>query len=234
MSKKAIIFDFGGVLIDLDINDCKEAFKRDLGYEKIDDILDPCHQKGIVGDMEEGVITAEEFRAAVLKDARPDARPEQVDEAFMHILAGIPAYKGPLLNHLAKSYDVYILSNNNPIVAPHMSELFAGVGVDYENLFKKSFLSFEMKALKPSDAFYKRVLEQIDCPAEDLLFIDDSQKNVEGAVAAGLPSVYYDPSTDLAALLADVLGDPSLAEFGPKGAEPGAKSAESGPENMEE
>lgn len=234
MSKKAIIFDFGGVLIDLDINDCKEAFKRDLGYEKIDDILDPCHQKGIVGDMEEGVITAEEFRAAVLKDARPDARPEQVDEAFMHILAGIPAYKGPLLNHLAKSYDVYILSNNNPIVAPHMSELFAGVGVDYENLFRKSFLSFEMKALKPSDAFYRRVLEQIDCPAEDLLFIDDSQKNVEGAIAAGLPSVYYDPSTDLAALLADVLGDPSLAEFGPKGAEPGAKCAESGPKNMEE
>jgi putative hydrolase of the HAD superfamily len=219
MSKKAIIFDFGGVLIDLDINDCKETFKRDLGYEKIDDILDPCHQKGIVGDMEEGVITAEEFRAAVLKDARPDARPEQVDEAFMHILAGIPAFKGPLLNHLAKSYDVYILSNNNPIVAPHMSELFAGVGVDYENLFKKSFLSFEMKALKPSYAFYRRVLEQIDHPAEDLLFIDDSQKNVEGAIAAGLPSVYYDPSTDLAALLAEVLGDPALAEFGPKNME---------------
>jgi putative hydrolase of the HAD superfamily len=216
MSKKAIIFDFGGVLIDLDINDCKEAFKRDLGYEKIDDILDPCHQKGIVGDMEEGLITAEEFRAAVLKDARPGARPEEVDDAFMHILAGIPSYKGQLLNHLAKSYDIYILSNNNPIVSSHMSELFAGVGVDYENVFKKSFLSFEMKALKPSEAFYKRVLEQIDCPVEDLLFIDDSQKNVDGALAAGLPSVYYDPATDLAALLADVLGDPSLAEFGPE------------------
>ncbi len=216
MSKKAIIFDFGGVLIDLDINDCKEAFRRDLGYEKIDDILDPCHQKGIVGDMEEGLITAEEFRAAVLKDARPGARPEEVDDAFMHILAGIQSYKGQLLNHLAKSYDIYILSNNNPIVSSHMSELFAGVGVDYENVFKKSFLSFEMKALKPSEAFYKRVLEQIDCPVEDLLFIDDSQKNVDGALAAGLPSVYYDPATDLAALLADVLGDPSLAEFGPE------------------
>jgi putative hydrolase of the HAD superfamily len=216
MSKKAIIFDFGGVLIDLDINDCKEAFRRDLGYEKIDDILDPCHQKGIVGDMEEGLITAEEFRAAVLKDARPGARPEEVDDAFMHILAGIPSYKGQLLNHLAKSYDIYILSNNNPIVSSHMSELFAGVGVDYENVFKKSFLSFEMKALKPSETFYKRVLEQIDCPVEDLLFIDDSQKNVDGALAAGLPSVYYDPATDLAALLADVLGDPSLAEFGPE------------------
>ena len=216
MNKKAIIFDFGGVLIDLDINDCKDTFKRELGYDKIDDILDPCHQKGIVGDMEEGLITAEEFRAAVLKDARPGARPEEVDDAFMHILAGMPSYKGQLLNHLAKSYDIYILSNNNPIVSSHMSELFAGVGVDYENVFKKSFLSFEMKALKPSEAFYKRVLEQIDCPVEDLLFIDDSQKNVDGALAAGLPSVYYDPATDLAALLADVLGDPSLAEFGPE------------------
>ena len=216
---KAIIFDMGGVLVDLDIEDCKAAFKRDLGYDKIDDILDPCHQKGIVGDMEEGVISAEEFRAAVLKDSRPGSTPEQVDDAFMHILVGIPAYKGPLLNRLAQSYDIYILSNNNPIVAPHMSELFAGVGVDYENLFKKSFLSFEMKALKPSDAFYKRVLEQIDRPSEDLLFIDDSQKNVEGAIAAGLPAVYYDPATDLAALLADVLGDPSLAELGPKNME---------------
>ena len=217
--KKAIIFDFGGVLIDLDIEDCKTAFKRDLGYEKIDDILDPCHQKGIVGDMEEGVISAEEFRAAVLKDARPDARPEEVDAAFMHILAGIPAYKGPLLNRLAESYDIYILSNNNPIVAPHMTELFAGVGVDFEKLFKKSFLSFEMKALKPSESFYKRVLEQVDYPAEELLFIDDSQKNVEGAIAAGLPSVYYDPSTDLAALLAEVLDEPSLAAYGPENME---------------
>ena len=83
-----------------------------------------------------------------------------------------------------------------------------------------------MKALKPSDAFYKRVLEQIDRPAEELLFIDDSQKNVEGAIAAGLPSVYYDPATDLAALLAEVLGDPALAEFGPKGAESWSKNME--------
>ena len=43
-----------------------------------------------------------------------------------------------------------------------------------------------------------------------MLFIDDSQKNVDGAIAAGLPAVYYEPGTDLAALLADALGDPSI------------------------
>ena len=67
-----------------------------------------------------------------------------------------------------------------------------------------------MKALKPSEAFYKSVISQIGLPAEEMLFIDDSQKNVDGAIAAGLPSVYYEPGTDLSALVADVLGDPAI------------------------
>ena len=54
------------------------------------------------------------------------------------------------------------------------------------------------------------VMEDIGGPAENMLFIDDSQKNVDGANAAGLPAVYYEPGTDLAALLADALGDPSI------------------------
>ena len=72
------------------------------------------------------------------------------------------------------------------------------------------FLSYKMKALKPSASFYKAVVEQIGLPAEDMLFIDDSQKNVDGSIAAGLPAVYYKPGTDLSALLADVLDDDTL------------------------
>ena len=67
-----------------------------------------------------------------------------------------------------------------------------------------------MGALKPSAKFYKAVMEDIGCPSENMLFIDDSQKNVDGAIAAGLPAVYYEPGSDLAALLAEALGDPSL------------------------
>lgn len=76
--------------------------------------------------------------------------------------------------------------------------------------FKKCYMSFEMKALKPSEKFYKAVVEDIALPAEQMLFIDDSQKNVEGAVAAGLPAVYYKPGTDLAAVLAEALCDSSI------------------------
>ena len=53
---KAIIFDMGGVLVDLDIEACKNAFKEDLEFYEIDEILDPGHQKGIIGDMESGKI----------------------------------------------------------------------------------------------------------------------------------------------------------------------------------
>lgn len=211
---KKIIFDFGGVLIDLDMEGCKSAFRQGLGYEKIDSLLDPCHQKGIVGDMEEGKISAEEFRSAVLADCRPGTRPEEVDEAFLKIVTEIPSYKGRLLNHLAERYDIYMLSNNNPIVSPHFPEFFSSAGVSVEKVFKKSFLSYQMGMLKPAEAFYKKVVSEIGGSVEEMLFIDDSQKNVEAAVAAGLPSVYYEAGSDLAALLADVLGDPSIAEYG--------------------
>ena len=76
--------------------------------------------------------------------------------------------------------------------------------------FKKCYISSEMKALKPSEKFYKAVIADIAIPAEQMLFIDDSQRNVDGAIAAGLPAVYYEPGTDLATLLAEVLCDPSI------------------------
>ena len=196
--------------MDLDIEDCKNAFKQRLGYHKIDELIDPCHQKGIYGDLEEGTMSAEDFRAEVLRDSFPGSRPELVDEAMWHILSGINPYKAELLNRLAGSYDLYLLSNNNPVCMPRSRKLFEEAGVPLDKVFRKCFLSYEMKALKPSEAFYRSVISQIGLPSDQMLFIDDSQKNVDGALAAGLPSVYYEPGTDLSALLAEVLEDPAI------------------------
>lgn len=202
---KAIIFDMGGVIVDLDIEDCKRAFKEYLGYYKIDEIIDPCHQKGIYGDLEEGKLTGEEFRSIVLQDSDPDALAENIDKAMWHILTGIQPYKVDMLKRLARSYDLYLLSNNNPVCLPRAKAIFEEAGIPLDSLFKKCFYSFEMKALKPSEAFYKAVVDEIGLPAEQMFFIDDSQKNVDGAVAAGLPAVYYEPGTDLEALIDNVL-----------------------------
>ena len=202
---KALIFDMGGVLVDLDIEDCKRAFKEYIGYDEIDNIIDACHQKGIYGDLEEGTLSAEEFRKIVLEDSRPGSCPEDIDRAMWHILVGIEPYKAELLKKLSESYELYLLSNNNPICLPRSSYLFEQAGIPLEKIFRKRFYSFEMKALKPSEKFYKAVVEEIGLPAEQMLFIDDSQKNVDGSIAAGLPAVYYEPGTDLEALVMNCL-----------------------------
>ncbi len=208
--KKAIIFDMGGVLVDLDLEDCRRAFKEDLGFYGIDDILDACHQKGIYGELEEGVLSAEDFRAAVLSGSRPDARPEEVDKAMWHILVGIAPYKAELLKKMSEKYDLYLLSNNNSICLPCSAGMFRDAGIPLDVIFRKCFYSFEMKTLKPAPEFYEAVMESIGIPPAQMLFVDDSMKNVEGAEAVGLPAVYYQPGTDLRALMAEVLSDPSL------------------------
>lgn len=210
--KKAIIFDMGGVLVDLDVEAAKQAFKDSLNYTEIDNIIDACHQKGFFSDMEEGKITADEFRARVLAGSREGSLPEDVDKALHHILVGIEPYKGPLLRKLAEKYDVYMLSNNNPICVPKAAQMFEEAGFSMENDFKKCFISYQMKALKPSAEFYRAVVAAIGIPSEEMLFIDDSQSNVDGAIAAGLPAVYYEQGSDLARLLAEELDDPSIAE----------------------
>ena len=200
----------GGVLVDLDMQGCKDAFKRILGYSRIDELLDPCHQKGIIGDLEGGVITEDEFRQAVLSESAEGCVPEDVDKAFWHILEGIAPYKAELLVKMSQSYDLYLLSNNNGITMVRAGQLFEEAGAPLDKVFRKCFLSYQMKALKPSETFYKAVVEQIGLPSDMLLFIDDSMPNVEGSIAAGLPAIHYIPGSDLSALLAEALGDPSL------------------------
>ena len=199
---KAIIFDMGGVLIDLDVEACKRAYKEGLEFHEIDQILDPCHQTGILGDMEIGKITDDQFRDYVIAHSRPGVKVKDVDHALHKILVRIAPYKIELLKKLSVKYDIYMLSNNNPIATQRALEMFRESGFTMENDFKKCYISYQMKQLKPSAEFYKIVMDDIALPAEEMLFIDDSQKNVDAAIDAGLPAVYYEAGSDLAELLA--------------------------------
>ena len=191
----------GGVLVDLDLDACRNAFKEGLGFDEIDEILDPCHQKGIIGDMEAGLVTGDEFRAYVLSHSRPGSRPDDVDKAFNKILAGIEPYKIDMLRRLSRDHDIYMLSNNNPIATKCAEEMFEKSGFSMKTDFRKCYISYQMKMLKPSADFFRAVVSDIGIPAEEMLFVDDSPANVDAAVASGLPAVWYRPGDDLAALV---------------------------------
>lgn len=197
----------GGVLVDLDMDACRNAFKYDLGFDEIEQILDPCHQKGIIGDLEEGRVSGDEFRDYVIAGSRPGVTREDVDQAFYKILVGIAPYKIDMLRKLSEKYDIYMLSNNNEVAIVRSREMFEEAGFSMNSDFKKCYLSYQMKMLKPSEGFYKAVMSDIGLPASEMVFVDDSQRNVDAAVAAGLPAIYYKPGSDLSQLLADYLGE---------------------------
>ena len=196
---KAIVFDIGGVLIGLDLERGIRAFKEVLGYNRISELLDPSHQKGIYGDFEGGLLTADEFRAEVLKESRPGSRPEDVDRCVRQILLDIKPETAAAVRSVYGRYPLYLLSNNNPLGMPNCLELMEKAGIG--GLYQDMFISSEMRMLKPSPEFYREAVRRIGLPPEEILFIDDSLKNVEAARALGIDARWLEPGMPLSQLL---------------------------------
>jgi putative hydrolase of the HAD superfamily len=201
----AIVFDLGGVLIDLDFDNCVRSFREVLGYERITELLDLSHQKGIYGDMEAGLITADEFRAEVLKESRPECVPADVDRAMAGLLIGMDPKKVSLLERLAEKYAIYGLTNNNEISVARMHQIYEENGLDWQRVFRKEFISCRMKLMKPSREIFDAAAAEIGFPPAEILFVDDSQRNVDGALSAGWQAALYVQGTDLGACLANYL-----------------------------
>ncbi len=202
---KAIIFDMGGVIIDLNIERCSNTFKERAGMYKIDEFLDPCHPRGIFFDMESGNTSVEEFYGQALGYSRPGTTREDILQSFGSLFDGIDADKPALLNELKEKYPLYILSNNNPVALATSGPLMASCGIPLETTFVDCFWSFQFKMMKPDVRFFKAVAERIGLAPEELLFIDDSPRNAAAAAEAGWKSIYYIPHTDLRKAIFDVL-----------------------------
>ena len=199
----AVVFDIGGVLIGLDMGRCIGAFRERLGYDRITEILDPYHQKGIYGEMEAGQLTEDEFRSSVLSECRPGCRPRDVDACMRELLSGMEPDAVQTVKDLATRYPLYILSNNNPISMRHIYAMFRENGLD-PALFKGEFLSYRLRIMKPSPEIYQTAARSIGLPAGELLFIDDNPANVQAARDAGWQARLYVPGTRLSTLLADL------------------------------
>ena len=200
---KAIVFDIGGVLIDLDVPRCIRAFQDRMGFARITELLDPCHQKGIYGDLEQGILDADHFRDLILAVSRPGCKRSDVDECMGQLLSGVNPRTAAVVNGLKGRYQLYLASNNNPISMPRCEACLAANGLDVNATFQGRFVSSDLKLLKPSRAFYLAVISGIGLPAQEILFIDDSQANVQAARETGMQARLFVPGSDLGLLLSD-------------------------------
>lgn len=202
---KAVIFDMGGVVVNLDGGICISNFKSLAGFDTITDYLDLFHQKGFISDLEEGLITVDEFYAECFKHCRPGTTPDIIDTCFRSLLTGLKPATVALLKELKPDYDLFILSNNNPIARAKFEELLEEEGIVGAEFFKKEFYSYEMRLLKPSKEIFERAVREIGVKPGEALFIDDSKSNAEGARAAGLTTIWLTPGMDIRAAVMEVL-----------------------------
>jgi len=198
---KAIVFDLGGVLIDLKMQDCIRHFQEDMGFDRITEMIDPSHQKGIYKAIEAGTMTADEFRSAVLAESRPGCTPDMVDVCMHAFVPTMAPYKADLLKDLHEKYGLYLLSNNNPICMAHIYDVFSSYSIEHRSFFKGEIISYEVKVMKPSREIYEMLVKMTGCRPEEIMFIDDSAANVDAARALGINAVLYSLDKDLAATI---------------------------------
>ena len=202
MRFKAIVFDMGGVILSLDRDLCIRNFKQKAGFSDIEEYLDIYHQKGFISDFEEGILDEEGFYAESLKHCPPGAKAEDIRSSFCSLLkCADPDVLAQIRALSAAGYDIYVLSNNNPICTRRFKEIL--LEADSLQYFKDMFFSFEWKLLKPGLAIYQKLARTIGCLPEEILFLDDAVSNVEGAKAAGINAVLFTPGTDILKLVND-------------------------------
>ena len=204
---KNIAFDLGGVVIALSYEQAVRSFEE-IGLKDARQHLDAFHQRGIFGDLERGIITTEEFRIELGKLIGREVTYDECLYAWHGYVEYVPQKNLQMLLKLRQlGYKVCLLSNTNPFMMQWaMSNEFDGNGHSMDYYFDNLYLSYKYKYMKPSPEIFKIMLEGQQSSAEETLFIDDGQKNVEAAKELGMKTLFPENNEDWTEPLAKLLG----------------------------
>lgn len=184
---KNIIFDLGGVIVTIDQKEAVRRFKE-IGLKDAEKQLDPYTQSGIFGELEEGLITADDFRRELSRMIGRDVTFDECKYAWLGYRADLPERNLEILRRLrADGYKVILLSNTNPFMMSWgLSSEFDGGGHSLEDYFDGLYLSYKLKTMKPSETFFRHVLASERIVPEETLFVDDGPRNVSAASELGI------------------------------------------------
>lgn len=199
---KNLLFDLGGVIMDLDRGRCVEAFRR-LGMKDPDEFLGLYGQKGDFLALESGEIDADEFHRRIRPlFGDPSLTDAQIDDAFNEFLIGIPVSRLEALHALRRDYGVYLLSNTNPIMMESkIAAEFRNEGREITDYFDGIVTSYEAKCCKPGKEIFDYAERSCGLVPAETLFFDDSQANVDAARSYGFRAVLVRPGDEFADLL---------------------------------
>ena len=183
---KNIIFDLGGVLLNIDFKLTGEAFKQ-LGVTGFNELYSKEAASHLFEKLETGDISNEDFYAEMQQYCRPGTSFNEIQVAWNAILVSFRKESITYLPTLKERYGLYLLSNTNSIHHIKFSNFFReDFDYEFDTNFIKAYYSHEMHQRKPYVETYLYVLQHSGLDAASTLFIDDAGVNIEGAKRAGL------------------------------------------------
>ena len=195
-----IIFDLGGVILNIDPSRTVEAFSSIAGIS-----ASVIYQKGsqstIFDDYEEGKLSSEEFRDGVRVLLQISCSDAELDLAWNAMLLDIPLSRIKILQNLKTKKNIYLLSNTNEIhhqqIEIIFSQSYGHIFNSLSDLFHQAYFSYSMKDRKPNPSIFQQVIDEQKLNPNRTLFIDDNQGNIEGAKITQLQTLYLDKSSNL-------------------------------------
>jgi putative hydrolase of the HAD superfamily len=192
---KTLIFDLGGVIVNLDLTLTVNAFEK-LGIEDPGQFIRHGVHSDIFLKLETGEITEEEFYSGIRELAGKNITNEEIKTAWCAMFTELPDVRVKLIEHLKKTHRVVLLSNTNSIHRSHFDSMARGYN-SLSDLFHKTYYSFQLYDHKPNLSIFNKVLELENIRPEETLFIDDAQKNIAAARETGMHTMLITPDRQM-------------------------------------
>ncbi len=181
-----VIFDLGGVVIDLDRDRAVKALEK-LGLEDADDMLGLYGQKEPFFGLETGERPAGEFFDIMRSKMKPGVTDKQITDAFNEFLVDLPAKRLEMLRRMRMAgYRIFMLSNTNPVMFHSwIDRAFRQEGGSVNDYFDGIVVSFQELTCKPDVNIFKNLMRRYGLNPSQTLMLDDSEKNCQAAAEAG-------------------------------------------------
>jgi HAD superfamily hydrolase (TIGR01509 family) len=194
---KNILFDLGGVILDIDVHATLKEF-YELGFPS--ELLQ--YPNNMTSDLffryETGKINTLEFRNEIRKLTGLDLSDEALDKAWNAMILRIPSERTQLIEKLMERYELYMLSNTSPLHVPVFEQMYLEkAGKPMKDFFKKIYYSHEIGWHKPDKEAWEYVIKDAGIVPEETLFLDDNIHNIIASKELGFQAIHIHERTRL-------------------------------------
>jgi epoxide hydrolase-like predicted phosphatase len=183
-----IIFDLGGVIVDLEIEKTANAFAA-LSNTSLDEVFHAYQANIEFNAFEKGEINSAEFRSAARRIFSVSASDNEIDLCWNAMLIDLPKNKLVKLEKLMNHFSTLLLSNTNDIHLSYIEkEMLAGGSLD--KFFHKAYYSHTLGMRKPDAIIFEHLLHKHNLIPAKTVFLDDNKENIEAAKQLGIQTIH--------------------------------------------